>query len=236
MSNSTDPVEVTEGTRPTGQFRENQPDLKVTAPPSAARLSQGELTQLYSLGYKAIDIVGVGVFELRRIISARIKKTDDVELPLDGVREAEYYAPEAIAERQAGKPLAVVDVRLDEYTQRCIAGDDPLDAEILEVQQIYQNDVVRLVNPDLPPAAGPQFQQVYTKDGKARGAAGLMTQRIPKEIYDEAFRKPNLKRSRELTGALDKVVSEAGVAAQADDPGLRGKLNQERSQGDFRNI
>lgn len=210
----------------------------VIAPSKANRLTQGELNTLHSLGWKKDDMIGMGAFELRDIIRAKLKKADYDALPApeDGAREAEHYAPEAIAERQAGRLMATegFDVRLDDYTQRCIAGNDPLDAEILEVQQVYPNDVIRLVNPDLPPSAGPQFQQVYTKEGKARGAAGLMTQRMPKDIYDEAFRGPNLKRSRELTGALDKTITQAGVAPQSDDPGLKTLEHRTRqSQSTF---
>jgi hypothetical protein len=90
----------------------------------------------------------------------------------------------------------------DEYTQKCLRGEDPINQLLLEYEAANPGKRFRLINPDLPGVAGPQFQPVYDKKGERVALADLQLGWMPDEVYVEEYQKPNLKRSRQMAGQI----------------------------------
>jgi hypothetical protein len=101
-----------------------------------------------------------------------------------------------------------VKVLIDEFTNACIRGENPMDAVLIDAEAAHPGMRFRLINPDLPQAAGPQFQPAYEEapDGTRRQieVAGLKLGFMPETVYNEFYRKPNLERSAQLMGQIKK--------------------------------
>lgn len=135
--------------------------------------------------------------------NAAISK-ENKRLAKAGIPAAPASISDEVTEEKKGKIQATpgVAVTLDEFTNECLRGENPLDALILAHEEKFPGKVFRLVNPDLPQVAGPQMQQVYDADRKAIGAGGLMLQYMPQEVYNEAYVRPNLDRAARMAGSI----------------------------------
>ncbi len=146
--------------------------------------------------------------------TAAIKKEDKKRAKAGIPTAPSAISDEAIEERKTKSkvPQATpgVAVALDEFTNNCLAGDDPLDAILIAHQERFPGNVFRLINSDLPAVAGPQFVQVRDADGKAITAGGLNLGYLPEEVYDKAYRQPNLDRAARMVGQVKdpKPISE----------------------------
>ncbi len=176
-------------------------------------LSPAESAALELLGYLPEHVQHFSADDVALIIQTRTTRpgsrahneTQPFPLP-------DKYTDEAIKEANESRAVSSgVQVRVDEFTQQCVRGDDPLDALLLQCQEAYPNDVIRLVNPDLPTPAGQAFQQIYSTDGKPLGTGGLLAMRMPKALYEEAYVKPNLKKSQAMMGGITQGKEDADV-------------------------
>lgn len=182
-------------------------------------LTATELAALDLLGYQAEHIAPLTPVAARDLILNKVTRPGSRAHNIAaGSPLPDAYTDEAIAAANATRPVASgVEIRVDEYTHKLVRGDDPLDALINECQDVYPNDVIRLINPTLPQPAGQQFQQIYSTDGKAMGTADLLAMRMPKDVYQEAYVKPNLKRSAQQMGAItqaEAIGHETGGAVE----------------------
>lgn len=193
-------------------------------------LDKGELSRLYMLGYKKADIQAVPVETARSFIKEdKPKPGTRAWNKKNGNALPDRYTDEAIEERNATKaePSGVYVIQ-DEFTNRCIKGDDPIDATLNAYADANPGMRIRLVNPDLPPTAGPQFQPI----SGAERIGGLVPSFMPEEIYQEAFVKPNLRRSKQMMGEFERPKpdpqSEADQYAPIEGRGfsIQPNLNQ----------
>jgi hypothetical protein len=194
----------------------------------AAPLNKGEVLHLSRLGWKTDDVRPMPVSQARSLItnrtykpgSAAYIKNQEKLLQKAGLSKPDIsrISDEGIAARNATKDEpSGIDVRLDEYTQRTIRGDNPIDAALIELENAMPGMRIRAINPDLPPSAGPMWQQCYDKKGNAIQVAGLNLSFMPETVYDEHYRKPNYERSRQMTGAISSNAEDAGLALKPED-------------------
>lgn len=194
------------GTLPSRVQHPQNPDpQEPPAQPSALDpLARGERNRLHRLGYKNEHIVGLGLAQARRIIQLQIPRIKDEAasaLPPSGHSQAAAaYSDERVDDIRGPEPTAGLEILIDEFTQRCIDGDSPLDAVINECQAAYPNDVIRLVDPTLPPVAGTQFQQIHRTNGDAVTVGQLFAQRMPRDVYQKSYVVPNQRLSEEMSG------------------------------------
>lgn len=175
-----------------------------------APLIEPELVALELLGYQPEHIERLSLDGARAIISTRTTRPGSrAHNEAHGNPLPDRYTDDAIREANVDRPVSSgVEVRLDEFTQQCVRGDDPIDALLLKCQAAYPGDTIRLVNPDLPQPAGQAFQQIYDTAGKPMGTGGMMAMRMPTPLYEEAYVKPNLKRSQQMMGAVTQSARE----------------------------
>lgn len=232
----------------------NDPEDRKGTPPSrnlsnnqtatgAEPLSKSENNRLYALGYKNEHIAELSPESARAIIAgktprpgskAALKANAEVMrkagLPDPGVR----FSDEEIEKRNVGRaePSGVV-VTLDAYSQEVLAGRDPIDAKLLDLERRFPGNRFRGINPNLPTVAGPQFQQVYDDKGQAVKVGDLMVGFMPEEIYDQAYRQPNLERSRQMSGQIPKNVDQVREDPNHPVPVTGRGMTAERSMQNF---
>ncbi len=167
-------------------------------------LSPEELVILDLLGYTTPEHLDRSLPELRAIIKAKTYRAGSRAFnEAQGSPLPDRLTDDAIIEANAVRPVASgIEVRVDEYTQACVRGDDPLDALLLQCQDAYPNDVIRLINPDLPQSGGPAFQQIYDTKGTPLGTGGLQAMRMPKAVYNDFYVKKNAQLSQNMMSAV----------------------------------
>lgn len=183
-------------------------------------LDKSERGRLYHLGYKAQDILELGALECRRCIRGKVKKEQVKASGFDHAAAATVHTDERIDDRakKGPRPSGIV-TQLDEYTQQVIKGDDPIDAKLNELAERFPGTRFRAINPDLPPVAGAQFQTVYDDNGFPLKVGDLVIGQMPEDKYDEQYRQPNLKRSQQMSGQVQKARHSdgAGLSQEALD-------------------
>jgi len=116
---------------------------------------------------------------------------------------------------------------MDEYTGRVTKGADPMNAMLHEMEErycVYKDGFdkegkpvkvrtptrrFRFTHPSEPPVLGPAWDPVYDQvTGKRVQVGELFMVWMPVEIYQEGREKPNLERSRRMTGAIEKNKSD----------------------------
>lgn len=218
MSTSPDRKAASGGTPPS--TRAHRSPIQTTTD-EVAPLTPQESKKLNFLGYGKDHIAELAPERAREIIFSKSyrpgSKAFNNAQPAS-MRVPDSATDEAIAARnESRRASSGIDILVDEYTQRCVAGDSPLDATLLECQEVFPNDVIRLINPDLPPVAGPQFQPIKRKDGTQVEVGGMFAARLPKDLYEEAYRKPNLERSHQMTGQVTRNKEDADVQLAPED-------------------
>jgi hypothetical protein len=94
---------------------------------------------------------------------------------------------------------------MDDYTGRMIKGADPLNAVLIEMAERFPGRRFRWMHPKEPPVLGPAWDPVFDAESGKRVLNGeLALSWMPEEIYREGREKPNLERSRMMTGAIEK--------------------------------
>lgn len=209
MPTNTETTETRVGTPPSTRLNKTQAAAK-----QGAILTKQEISKLAALGYTKEHYGALPNSRAREIIAQKIYRPGSRAFnnaqPPD-MRVSDSQTDDAIQERNADKPASSgIDIIVDEYTQRCVKGDSPLDATINECQEVFPNDVIRMINPDLPPVAGPVFQPIRRKSGEVITEGGLVAARMPRDVYEEAFVAPNNQRSRQMTGEISKNTREDG--------------------------
>ncbi len=155
---------------------------------------------------------------LRPGSNAYLKKAINPLTGKPGIPLDSRFSDEAVSERAKSRPKpSGVVVELDEYTQKAIRGESAIDAVLLDLEERFPGQRFRAINPDLPPVAGPQFQPVYDDQGKEVTVADLKVGFMPESVYDEAYRKPNLERSRAMTGRIQSSPEDADLALKPQD-------------------
>ncbi len=186
--------------------RKSQPAPAVEEAATVEPLSKSETSKLNFLGYKKADIAELTFEQARAIIAnkayrpgsaAHAKHAINPMTGTPGIPEIARFTDEAIEERNASRDTGVsAFVIADEFTHQCIRGEDPLDACLNAYAQANPGMRIRLINPDLPPTAGSQFQPI----SGAKPVGGLIPSFMPEAIYQEEFVNPNLKRSQTMAG------------------------------------
>jgi hypothetical protein len=194
--------------------RAKSPIDTASGPEEVAPLTAPESKKLNLLGYGKDHIAQLSPDRARAIIANKSLRPGSRaynNAQPAALRVSDSQTDEAIKERNTGKPApSGIDILVDEYTQKCVKGDSPLDAVLNELQEAFPDDVVRLINPDLPPVAGPALQIVHRQNGERVEVGGLVGARIPRDIYEEAYVKPNNLRSRQMTGEVSNNQREDG--------------------------
>jgi hypothetical protein len=162
------------------------------------------------LGYRNEHIDALSVEQARQAIATKayrpgsdayLKHAPNPLTGTPGIPEVARFSDEEVEKRNASRhESSGVVVTLDEYTQKCLEGKDPIDATLLDLQKRFPGNRFRAINPILPTVAGPQFQQVYDDRGQAVKVGDLMVGFMPEEVYDRAYRRPNLERSQMMAG------------------------------------
>ncbi len=178
-------------------------------------------SRLWSLGYSNDHIDRMGAERALEVIAAKerrpgskaaIKKLKKV-MTKAGLPEVPGVVADEVIQERAAKTIQAtpgVAVALDEFTNNCLKGDDPLDAIIIAHQERFPGVRFRNINPDLPAVAGPQFQPVHDEKGKAIITGGMPLGFMPEDVYQESYVKPNLERAARMAGKIKdpKAMSE----------------------------
>jgi hypothetical protein len=184
-------------------------------------LTRSEKMRLGALGYKASHTTKLHPDLAREYItskryrpgSAAFNKQQPKEL-----RVPDSMTDEAIEAKNKTLPKpSGVRIQIDEFTNQCVRGDNPLDAVLLEAEASHPGMRFRLINENLPPTSGPQFQPAYDENRKQIEVAGLKLGFMPETVYDEFYRKPNQKRSEQMMGAVTRGKEDHDVAIQGPD-------------------
>lgn len=179
--------------------------------PDADALNKRELAALHLLGYKNTDLAAMPLSEARRMLEVkRRKETAQPEraapvaqpaVQAPGFEKAAaVYSDQRLAETLAPEPTDGLEIRMDEFTQKCVAGNDPLDATIIECEAAYPDCVVRLFDPTLSEPAGTKWQTIYRVNGHAVEIGRLIAKRMPKDVYHTSYVLPNQQRSETMSG------------------------------------
>lgn len=184
-------------------------------------ITRKQRLKIRSLGYKDIEINRMGAEEALKVLELKkykpgtkmaLKQANKIMAAAGLPQASDSITDEAVNQRKARslQPTPGVAVTLDAFTNNCLKGDDPLDAIIMAHEEKFPGMRFRLINPDLPVVAGPQFQQVYDADRKAITQGGMNLGYMPDAVYEEAFVKPNLERAARMSGRIKdpKAMSE----------------------------
>lgn len=189
--------------------------------------------RLHFLGWSDSDIADMSVPEaLARVRDKSAKPGSKAYLknqvnPLTGTKDVSNlvgkYSNEEIERRLANLPEpSGIQVTIDDFTNKClkagteafqmdeykgrvIKGADPLNAVLIEMQERFPGRRFRWMHPKEPPVMGPAWDPVYDTETKRQIQNGELTLCwMPQNIYVEGREKPQLQRSRMMTGALEK--------------------------------
>lgn len=125
------------------------------------------------------------------------------------------------------------NVVMDEYSGKVIAGSDPLNAKLLEMQKQFPDRRFRWEHPNSPPRSGPTWDPVYDAAGKQIQNGELFLVWMPEAVYDAGVRQPTLDRSKKLTNALN---NRSDQMRDVESPGAavnEGQLELEKSEVDY---
>lgn len=159
------------------------------------------------LGYNKADATAFAPDHARQLIAKKTRKpgskTAAAKQPPSQGAAARSVSDAAVKSRapadDAPRASGVV-TQLDEYTQKLIEGDDPIDAQLLELEGKFPGMRFRAINPLLSQVPGPQFQPVRDDEGKQITVGDLVVGFMPEDVYDKAYRQPNFKRSKSMAG------------------------------------
>lgn len=208
------------GTPPKRGNQSNHQQTAAEAQPAADSLSKGERNRLHALGYKNEHIESLSLDGARQIIAQKTPRAGSKahldSLPA-GFQPPASLGDEAIAVRDEKRvqPSGVV-VTLDEYTGRLVAGDNPIDSVLLDLEARFPGRRFRAINPDLPPPPGPQFQPVFDAQGKKVTVADLEIGFMPEQVYQDFYVKQNAKRSAQMMGEITDTRPKSGDTASGD--------------------
>jgi hypothetical protein len=211
------------------------------------------------LGWKDADIVEMTVAgALTRLESRSAKPGSKAFLknqtdPLTGTKGVNHlvgrYSDEEIEKRNAERPEpSGVQVTVDEFTNKCLAagteafamndytgrvikGADPLNAVLIEMQERFPGRRFRWMHPGEPPVMGPAWDPVYdTATGKRILNGELALSWMPETIYEEGRQKPNLERSRAMTGSVEKNKDDQIHSTDEQGNVVEGRFQMEKSE------
>jgi hypothetical protein len=203
----------------------------------APELTKGNRTRLRFLGWTNADVEAMPVADALAHIAASSAKPGSKAFlkqqvnPLTGTKDVSglvgKWSDEEITARAEGRaPASGVQVTVDEFSNRClqagtepfvmdeytgrvIKGADPLNAILIEMQERFPNRRFRWTHPKEPPVLGPGWDPVFDeKTGKRVLNGELALSWMPEDIYVEGRQKPQLDRSRAMTGAIETNKSD----------------------------
>ncbi len=187
-----------------------------------APLSPAEKRRLTMLGYQPTHTAKLHPDLAREYISTQRYRPGSAAFNKrqpPSLQVPDSQTDEGIEKANKGKtPPSGVKIQIDEFTNQCVRGDNPLDAVLLAAEAAHPGMRFRLINENLPPTGGPQFQPAYDEHRKQIEVAGLKLGFMPEAVYDEFYRKPNHKRSEQMMGAVAKKDSD--VALKGEDAAL----------------
>jgi hypothetical protein len=220
-------TEERKGTVPSRLRAESNTDE--TSAAESKPLRPSELKKLKAQGYGKPQIAKLSPDQAREIIQAKTLRPGSAAArkaspnPLNG-HTASSPLPSVYAEdAPAGNGVvARSSVIVSEYTGRLIKGNDPLDALLIEYAEANPGKRFRLINPDLPTVAGPQWDPITDDAGKLVTEGGMILGWMPEEVYQDAYVKPNLERSANQMqkikkAARDVLQEDGGVRAVEDE-------------------
>ncbi len=187
-------------------------------------LSQSEKMRLGQLGYKASHTQKLHPELAREYLATKRYRPGSAAFNQQQPKELrvpDSMTDDAIELKNARLPApSGIKILIDEFTNACVRGDNPLDAVLLEAEAAHPGMRFRLINENLPPTAGPQFQPAYDENRKQIEVGGLKLGFMPETVYDEFYRKPNLKRSEQMTGAISRGKEDTDVSLKKEDAAL----------------
>lgn len=232
----------------------NEPDLG-----QMDALTPANYKRLNFLGWKDSDIAQMSLAEALGKIEKQLAKPGSKAFlknqvnPLTGTKDVTSvvgkYANEEIEKRNAERPQpSGVQVSIDEFTNKClqagteafamddytgrvIKGADPLNAVLIEMAEKFPGRRFRWMHPNEPPVMGPAWDPVYDAESKKRILNGeLALSWMPEEIYKEGREKPNLERSRAMTGAIEKNKSDTLTSTEEQGNLVEGRFEMGKSE------
>jgi hypothetical protein len=236
-----------------------QPDSRLIREYDNPPLEKGQRAQLHMLGWKDADIVEMTVPQALAKLEARSAKPGSKAFlktqknPLTGTADVSNlvgkYSNEEIEKRNATRPESSgVQVTTDEFTNKClqagseafamndytgrvIKGADPLNAVLIEMQERFPGRRFRWMHPNEPPVMGPAWDPVYdSQSGKRILNGELALSWMPQEVYVEGREKPNLARSRAMTGSVEKNQDDLLRSTEAEGNVVEGKFEMGKSE------
>lgn len=196
-------------------------------------LTKSQRTRLRFLGWTNADVEAMPLADALAHVKAGSAKPGSKAFlkrqvnPLTGTKDVSgligRFSDEEIAARAEGRPAASgIQVTTDEFTNKCLKaggepfvmdeytgritkGADPLNAVLIEMQERFPDRRFRWMHPKEPPVLGPGWDPVFDAETGKRVLNGeLALSWMPEAVYREGREKPNLDRSRLMTGAIEK--------------------------------